>query len=149
MLRVPRARQTPSRSPGVRCVCRKVWLEPPLPLENELGLLQARASFLSSLTVKLTVVLPGTFVAAPACGRVKPRGPPCPVWWSRCAPLGVVWFGSPPWHLSRAAPGYLGNFTPAGVCTYDLSALQYKSAEMPSNRPPPLFGVRTPSKPTM
>ena len=73
MLRVPRARQTPSRSPGVRCVCRKVWLEPPLPLENELGLLQARASFLSSLTIKLTVVLPATFVAAPACGRVKPR----------------------------------------------------------------------------
>jgi hypothetical protein len=50
-----------------------VWLEPPLPLENELGLLQARASFLSSLTVKLTVVLPATSVAAPACGRVTPR----------------------------------------------------------------------------
>ena len=63
--------------------------------------------------------------------------PPCPVWWSRCAPLGVVWFGSPHWHLSRATPGYFGHCVPAGVRTYDLSTLQYKSAKMPLKRPPP------------
>ena len=73
MLGVRRARQITSRSHEVRCVCRKVWLEPPLPLANNSGCSRRVLLLRSSLTVKLTAVLPAAFVAAPACGRVTPK----------------------------------------------------------------------------
>ena len=63
--------------------------------------------------------------------------PPRPVGWSRCAPLGVVWFRPPPWHLSRPVWARFRHLGARGDHESDLSTLQYKSAKMPLKRTPP------------